>query len=105
MKRIRFFGFAAAFVALSFCSCSKDNNFQTNSSAVQNGAAAMQSAGIAATTTDDRIDAIMKDLSVNSYSLNFDQAMPESGITRTAYGVDNYLAFADPQILKCSKDI
>ena len=54
-----------------------------------------------ATAGGDKIDAIMGDLSIGSYSLSFDKALPDAGILRTAYGADNYLAFADPQDLKC----
>lgn len=76
---------------LLFTSCQKENT--TAPANTQNSSDAV--AG------DDKIDAIMKDLSISSYSLSFDKPLPEAGITRTAYGVDNYLAFADPQDLKC----
>jgi hypothetical protein len=55
--------------------------------------------------TTDRIDAIMKDLSTDSYSLSFDRPILSAGITRTAYGADNYLVFADPQDLICPDPI
>ena len=57
------------------------------------------------TFTDDRINAIVKDLALDSYSLSFEKAIPSGGITQTAYGADNYLAFADPQDLICPDPI
>ena len=56
-----------------------------------------------ATTAVDPIDEIMRDLSTDQYSLSFDKPMRSAGITRTAYGADNYLAFADPQDLICGE--
>jgi hypothetical protein len=57
------------------------------------------------TFTDDRIDAIVKDLSQDSYSLSFEKPNYGAGITRTAYGADNYLAYVDPQDLICPDPI
>ena len=57
------------------------------------------------TLTDDRINAIVKDLAIDSYSLSFEKAIPSGGITQTAYGADNYLAFVDPQDLICPDPI
>jgi hypothetical protein len=60
--------------------------------------------GVIAPTTD-RIDEIVKGLAVNNYSLHFSAAIPEAGITKTAYGADSYYAFADPQDLICPEPI
>jgi len=57
------------------------------------------------TFTDDRINAIVKDLSQNSYSLSFEKPYYDAGITQTAYGADNYLAYVDPQDLICPDPI
>jgi hypothetical protein len=105
MKQLTALVLSATITAIAFTSCSKDNSFQPASSAASEGATSTRTGSAAAAITYDRIDAIMKDLSTNSYSLNFDQAMPDYGITRTAYGADNYLVFADPQTLKCPDPI
>lgn len=57
------------------------------------------------TTGEDKIDAILSDLRTDSYSLSFTKTYIKSGITRTAYGTDNYLDFADPQDLICGDRI
>lgn len=52
-----------------------------------------------------RLDDIVKDLSKESYSLSFENAMPEQGISQTQYGAESFLAFADPQDLICGDPI
>ena len=105
MKQLTALVLLATITAIAFTSCSKDSSIQPASSAASGGPTSTRTGSTAATITYDRIDAIMKDLSTNSYSLNFDKAMPDYGITRTAYGADNYLVFADPQNLKCPDPI
>src|SRR4051812_9844101 len=107
MNQLTAFAFSATIAALVFASCSKDNSFQPVPSNAAEGTTSTSTltGSTAASATYDRIDVIMKDLSINSYSLNFDKAMPDYGITRTAYGIDNYLVFADPQVLKCPDPI
>jgi hypothetical protein len=53
----------------------------------------------------DRIDEIVRGLAQDSYSLNFEKPMPSVGITRTAYGADSYVVYADPQDLICPDPI
>lgn len=84
--------------ALFITSCTKQNPAE-NMNAVN---AATENSAVAG---GDRIDAIVKDLSISSYSLSFAKAIPSGGITKTAYGADNYLAFADPQDLICGDPI
>ena len=93
--------------ALLFTSCKKDQKAEilganTDQSGV--GPSSSQRSFYAA-TAPDRIDAIVKDLSLESYSLSFAKPIPEAGITKTAYGADNYLQFADPQNLICPEPI
>jgi hypothetical protein len=83
---------------LTFTSCKKDLAFND---AQANGNGMAYSAAGQAITAPDRIDAIVKDLSIDSYSFSFSQTNPAAGITRTAYGADNYLVYADPQDLIC----
>lgn len=97
MKTLTSFALSASLTCALFTSCTKDN-MKPNSGDFTSAATETSAAS---TAKGDRINAIMKDLSVNSYSLSFDKAMPEVGITKTAYGADNYLAFADPQDLIC----
>ncbi len=85
--------------ALFITSCTKENP-----SEMMNASVNSQSADDA-TVAADRIDAIVKDLSLSSYSLSFSKPIPAGGITKTAYGADNYLAFADPQDLICGDPI
>ncbi|MEO8765524.1 MAG: hypothetical protein ABI416_14595 [Ginsengibacter sp.] len=95
---------AAASVAalLTFTSCKKDIPFND---AGANGNSDVALSREAAITSPDRIDAIVKDLSLDSYSFSFNQAIPTAGITRTGYGADNYYVFADPQDLICPEPI
>lgn len=90
-------------ISLLVTGCSKEDNFVNK--AAENNSGSSSRSFATATTTYDRIDAIVKDLSTSNYSLSFEKAIPEAGITRTAYGADNYLAFADPQNLKCPDPI
>lgn len=90
---------AVLLIVLGFTNCKKEQgagNFNE---------AATRTDGTKLTTSmfarEDRILEIVKDLSESSYSLNFDKAVPTAGITRTAYGADNYLVYADPQDLIC----
>jgi len=94
------FALAATVVAamLIFSNCKKGQDVIP----VQGIASSESSSNL---TTADRIDAIMKDLSTDSYSLSFDKPIRSAGITRTAYGADNYLVFADPQDLICPDPI
>lgn len=82
---------------LTFSNCTKQNAIPAQDF--------VSSEGSSNFTGGDRIDAIMKDLSTDSYSLSFDKPMRAAGITRTAYGADNYLVFADPQDLICPEPI
>lgn len=88
---------ASLAVALFFTSCTKDNLNPGDSVNAENSSNSV--------TGEDRIDVIVKDLSINSYSLSFKTTYPNAGITRTAYGTDNYLAFADPQDVICGDPI
>ena len=83
--------------ALFFTNCTKDNMNPGESVNAENSSNA--------TTGEDRIQAIVNDLSVDSYSLNFRQAYPNSGISKKHYGTDTYLAFADPGDLRCPDPI
>jgi hypothetical protein len=87
---------------LAFTSCKKDL-------ATNDGASNLNSVASAGRSTDisapDRIDAIVKDLSLDSYSFSFSKPIPNAGITKTAYGADNYLVYADPQDLICPEPI
>lgn len=47
------------------------------------------------------LDSIVKDLATDNYSLSFDKTYPEFGISKTAYGSDNFLVYADPQDVIC----
>jgi hypothetical protein len=58
-----------------------------------------------ALVTGDRINEIMKDVAYDSYSFSFEKPNYSAGITQTAYGADNYLAFVDPQDLICPDPI
>jgi hypothetical protein len=49
----------------------------------------------------DRIDEIVNGLAQEDYSFSFDQPYSSVGITRTSYGADSYLAYADPQDVIC----
>lgn len=84
-------------VALFFTSCTKDNMNPADRVNADNSSNSV--------TGGDRIDAIVKDLSLDSYSLKFTQSYLDFGITKTAYGTDNYLAFADPQDVICGDPI
>lgn len=84
---------------LAFSSCKKEQTVSRADASLQD----LRTAG--ATTTFDRIDEIMKDLSRDDYSLSFDKPLPSVGITRTAYGADSYLVFADPQDVICPDPI
>ena len=53
----------------------------------------------------ERLDDIVKDLSNESYSLHFDKEYPDFGITKTSYGAENYLVYADPGDLICGDPI
>jgi hypothetical protein len=89
---------AAGIVCASlFTSCAKENMKPAESVNAENSSNA--------TTGEDRIDAIVSDLSIDSYSLSFTKTYLKSGITKRAYGTDNYLAFADPQDLICGDPI
>ncbi|MEP6947916.1 MAG: hypothetical protein ABI863_01515 [Ginsengibacter sp.] len=87
---------------LTFTSCKKDLAYNEANDNGSNLAYASREASI---TAPDRIDAIVKDLSLDSYSFSFSNPMPNAGITRTAYGADNYLVYADPQDLICPEPI
>lgn len=105
MKQFIFLPLAAtAFAALlTFSSCSKSGDVSPTTSAdTENATSRLAVASFAA---DDRIDAIVRDLSVDNYSFSFDKPNTEIGITRTGYGTDNYLVFADPQDLICPEPI
>lgn len=102
MKRIMVFAVAAIFTAFIFTNCKKEEPPITER--VDESGIIGDDAEISGRSAD-RIDAIMKDLDKNNYSLSFNKAMPDFGITRTAYGADNYLVFADPQDLICPDPI
>jgi hypothetical protein len=104
MKHRITFALAVTSVAamLAFTSCKKDFIGGNDANNENNVALASRSTAI---TSFDRIDAIVKDLSLDSYSFSFSKAMPEAGVTKTAYGADNYLVYADPQDLICPEPI
>ena len=83
--------------ALLFTSCTKDKVNPADSVNAENSSNA--------TAGEDRIDAILKDLNTDSYSLSFTTIYPKRGITKRAYGTDSYLGFADPQDLICGDPI
>jgi len=83
--------------ALIFTNCTKENMNPGESVNAENSSNA--------STGEDRIDAIVKDLSADSYSLHFGKTYPESDITKSAYGAGSYLAFADPQDVICGEPI
>ena len=94
----------AAFIFLvTLIGCSKNvqQPAQNNPAVTQSGS----TLAMAAATPEDRIDAIMKGLSADNYSLSFDKTYSSSGIGRTAYGADNYLVFADPQDVICGEPL
>ena len=83
--------------ALLFTNCTKDNMNPAESVNAENSSNAI--------TGEDRIDAIVKDLSIDSYSLSFTKTYPKFGITKTAYGAGSYLAYVDPQDVICGDPI
>jgi len=83
--------------ALFFTNCTKEKVNPADSVAAQNSSDA--------TAGEDRINAIVKDLSTDSYSLNFNKTYTKYGITQLNYGTDSYLDFADPGDLKCGTPI
>jgi hypothetical protein len=85
---------------LAFSNCKKSLT-ATDESSFANQAFA----GTEAAQLTDRIDAIVKDLSKDRYSFSFEKPIQNGGITRTAYGADNYFTFADPQDLICPDPI
>ena len=95
---------AAALISLfSLTGCSK--NMQQPS---QSANSITQSSNLASTLTatrEDRIDSIMKGVAADNYSLSFEKTNSSIGITRTAYGADNYLVFADPQDVICGEPL
>ncbi|MEO6914573.1 MAG: hypothetical protein ABI151_02100 [Chitinophagaceae bacterium] len=94
---------ATTFAALlTFTSCSKNEGFNTPS---LDDSRLQTNAMTTSAYTSDRVDAIVKDLSIDNYSFSFAKANAGAGITRTAYGSDNYLIFADPQDMICPEPI
>jgi len=51
----------------------------------------------------ERLDDIVKDLSADSYSLSFDKTYPDYGITKTSYGAESIIAYADPEDVICGE--
>ncbi|MBE7170623.1 MAG: hypothetical protein INR73_08530 [Williamsia sp.] len=94
-----------AFATVLFlASCSK--NLQQSAQPVPGiTQSTIQASTTLAATREDRIDSIMKGLSADNYSLSFDKTYASAGITRTAYGADNYLVFADPQDVICGEPL
>ena len=88
---------------LTFTSCKKDLPYNGANDNAGNGLGYAGRETLI--TSPDRIDAIVKDLSLDSYSFSFSKPIPNAGITKTAYGADNYLVFADPQDLICPEPI
>ena len=103
MKHKLTFTLAATSVVamLTFTNCKKD--LQTEPQMQETTVQANASNNAARTI--DRVDQIMGDLSLDKYSLSFSNTAPTVGITRTAYGADNYLVFADPQDVICPEPI
>ena len=89
---------------LSFASCTKEQNANAGNE-IKSASFTEQQLSAANLQATDRIDAIVKDLAKDSYSLSFDKAIPAAGITKTAYGADNYLVFADPQDVICPQPL
>jgi hypothetical protein len=108
MKQNRFFSIAVISIvtAITFSNCKKegpDYGFQGSSSANRQGTAANPSKYTP--NPEDRLDQILSDLSREDFSLSFEKSMPSIGITKTAYGADSYVVFADPQDLICPEPI
>ena len=90
-------------IVLGFTNCKKEQAGRFNDSATEtNGLTSFTSL---TATTEDRIDAIVKDLAQSDYSLSFDKPIPTSGITKTNYGATSYVVYADPQDLICGDPI
>ncbi len=82
--------------AFSFIACQKSDAINDYQLAEQ-----QELPGQYRIASSDRIDEIVKGLAIDHYTLSFNSAIPNAGITRTAYGADNYLTYADPQDLIC----
>jgi|GEM_PF-2854240 len=103
MKR-RFFSLltlSGVLGVLCFSNCTKDQNAPVNTDAA---IAAQPRAGVTL-ATPDRIDAIVKDLATENFSLSFAKTSPSTGITKTSYGADGYVQLASPDKLKLSVDV
>lgn len=87
---------------LTFSNCKKE---QTTFSTLAPTTSRLTTASEFSPLPGDRINAIVNDMAYDSYSFSFEKAMPSAGITQTAYGADNYLAFVDPQDLICPDPI
>ncbi len=95
MKRLHFIAASAIAVTLLLGSCSKEatlpkDNQLSNESYRNKGLLNLKG---------DRIDEILRDLKSSDYSLTFQKAYPEHGISRTSYGDGSFLHFADPKKL------
>lgn len=93
---------SALAVMITIVSCSKNMQQHAQTAVGMSSSGAIASA-VTAATREDRIDSIMKGVSADNYSFSFDKTYSASGITRTAYGADNYLVFADPQDVICGE--
>lgn len=88
---------------LFLASCSK--NMQQTAQTTPGISQSTTLTAITLATREDRIDSIMKGVSADNYSFSFDKTYSSTGITRTAYGADNYLVFADPQDVICGEPL
>lgn len=91
-------------VIITLASCSK-NWQQPAQTAVGIPPSGTLASAVTAAIREDRIDSIMKGVSADNYSFSFDKTYSASGISRTAYGADNYLVFADPQDVICGEPL
>jgi len=101
-----------SFFSLLTISCALGIVCFTNCKKEQEAPAFTESATVAApvssvslATTPDRIDAIVKDLALENYSLSFAQTSPTIGITRTSYGTQGYVRLANPDNVKLSAEL
>ena len=104
MKQTSSLALTAIMVAavLTFSSCKKD---LTTFGVISPETRQLTSTTDYALTSGDRINEIVKDMAYDSYSFSFEKPNYSAGITQTAYGADNYLAFVDPQDLICPDPI
>lgn len=87
-------------LAFGLTNCKKEQNAAPQNDATTELSAQQAYASISS-ATGDRIDAIVKDLALSSYSLSFDKPIASAGIIRTSYGAESSYSLVDPQDLIC----